>query len=309
MARTKTTPATPAEAPAIRPEKEAAIIAVQDAAMTGAEQEELMDLGRRLGQMEAASFFGNISDGILISAYENVKKSKAWKRLSGKDGKSFPNLDAFCQERLGYSERRLRQVLTNRDTLGTEAYEQAERLGLRQVDYDTIKALPAPDQELVRRAVEEAQSRADVLDLMQELAVRTAQERKGLTKQIDSAKKDSTALEKRLEVVTKQKDDAEARAARIAVTPPDEALAELHEEAAVILAEAQGIVRGKLRNAMVALQNHDEDNGAFMAGLVAQVQADLQTLRDEFNLPDAVGDGTPAWQAWNAQQDASARPQ
>ena len=154
---------------------------------TQAEQEkdELMDLGRRLGQMETAAFVGNISDGILISAYENVKKSKAWKLLRNRSGEIFPNLDAFCQERLGFSAKRLSQIHGNREALGQETFEQAERLGLRQVDYNAIKGLPAPDQELVRRAVEEAQSRDEVLDLLQELAGRHANEKAAFAKQAD----------------------------------------------------------------------------------------------------------------------------
>ena len=50
--------------------------------------------------------------------------------------------------------------------------------------------------------------------------------------------------------------------------------------------DALGAIRGQLRQALIALQNHDEDNGVFMAGLVGQLQADLNTLRNEFNLPD-----------------------
>lgn len=133
-----------------------------------AEKETLMDLGRRLGQMETAAFLGNISDGVMLSAYENVKKSKAWALLTNKKtGNYFQNLDEFCQEKLGYSARRLAQVSGNRSLIGNEAFGQAEQLGLRQIDYNAIKSLPAPEQELVRRAVEDAKSRDEVLDLLQ----------------------------------------------------------------------------------------------------------------------------------------------
>lgn len=308
MARTKTKPLSPVDTPEVLPAVVERIHAAQDGALAEPEREALMDLGRRLGQMEAATFLGNISDGILLSAYENVKKSKAWRNLVGKDGKSFPNLEAFCQERLGFSKRRLNQIIENRGVLGQEAFEQAERIGLRQVDYNAIKSLPAPEQELVRRAVEETKSRDEVIDLIQELASRNATEREALTKQIEGVKKDQAATEKRLGVVTKQKEAAEERAALIAVASPDEVLAEMLKEASEILAEAQGMVRGRLRAALIALHNQGEDNSTHMAGLVGQLQADLVTLRDEFNLADVVGDGTPAWQAWVAQQDAGAKP-
>lgn len=46
---------------------------------------------------------------------------------------------------------------------------------------------------------------------------------------------------------------------------------------------------GGLRQALIALANHGEARGehhVFMAGLVGQVQAQLDAVREEFNLPD-----------------------
>lgn len=153
------------------------------------EREELLALGRSLGQMEVATFFGQMSDMAALAAYDNAKKSRGWKNLRMMNGDICPNFDAFCQERFGYSERHLRRISGNRELLGQEAFEQAEKIGLRQVDYNAIKALPAPDQELIRRATEEAQSRDEVLSLLQELAARHAKEKESLSKERDEATK------------------------------------------------------------------------------------------------------------------------
>ncbi|QDL55318.1 hypothetical protein [Rhodoferax aquaticus] len=73
----------------------------------------------------------------------------------------------------------------------------------------------------------------------------------------------------------------------IAKATPDDVLAELHQEAAALLRNAQGAVAGELRQALIALQNHKgAEQNVFMAGLVGQLQADLTALREEFNLPD-----------------------
>lgn len=109
-----------------------------------------------------------------------------------------------------------------------------------------------------------------------------------LRRALREAEKEKLATEKRLEVLSRQRDEAEARAAQIAVLPPDEALAELQREATRRLTDAQGAVRGGLRMALIALKNHDEDNTLFAAGLVGQLAADLAALRDEFGLPDAT---------------------
>ena len=68
---------------------------------------------------------------------------------------------------------------------------------------------------------------------------------------------------------------------------PDQVLTELQKEASGICSEAVGCVRGQLRQALIAIKNHgDDDHSIFLAGLVGQVQADLTALREEFALPD-----------------------
>ena len=107
------------------------------------------------------------------------------------------------------------------------------------------------------------------------------------------------AERERLEAVNAELHD-EAR--RIKRYKPDEALARLHHEAAEVLAEVLGRARGGLRAALKALHESGTDQSRLMAGMVGQLQAVLLDLRDEFNLPDVVGDGTPEWQRWAEAQ-------
>lgn len=272
------------------------------------EKDEAFTAGADIGRLEALDFVATVANSAILSVYENVKKSKTWKHLRNPLSatcSNFQSLDEYCQVKLGKTYYRLQHLVANRNVIGQDAFEQAERLGLRQRDYDAIKALPAPDQELVRRAVEEAKSRDEVLDLLQELAARHAKEKEAFTQQAEEAKQERAATLKRLEVVTRQKEAAEEKAARIAVLPPDEALAGLLHEAGGYLAQAQGAVNGGLRAALIALKNHPDDNTHYMAGMVGQLMSDLVALRDEFNLPDVLGDGTPEWQRWHAAQEAS----
>jgi predicted transposase YbfD/YdcC len=85
----------------------------------------------------------------------------------------------------------------------------------------------------------------------------------------------------------KKIDQLKAQARRIEKLPPDEQLQQLLQEAAAITRDAMGAVRGGVRQALIAIKNHGtDDNSVIMAGLVGQVQADLNALREEFNLPD-----------------------
>lgn len=260
---------------------------------TQAEQEkdEAFAAGVDIGRLEAMDFVATIANSAILSVYENVKKSKAWQHLrnpkSG-DGRHFESLEEFCEVKLGKSYKRLRELALNRNVIGHEAFEQAERLGLRQVDYNAIKTLPAPDQELVRRAVEEAQSRDEVLDLLQELAARHAKEKEALTQQVEEGKLEHAAVVKRLEVVTEQKEKAEARAARIAVMKPNEAFTELKTEATRVNSDALGAIRGGVRQVLVKLAEAPEggEQSIFAASLIGELQAELNALREEFGLPD-----------------------
>lgn len=97
------------------------------------------------------------------------------------------------------------------------------------------------------------------------------------------------AVEKVLADKNTAMDKLRAQVKRIANVPPDDALADLQREATANMNDALGAVRGGLRAALIALNNHGDERGqqvVFMAGLVGQVAAELAALREEFNLPD-----------------------
>lgn len=90
-----------------------------------------------------------------------------------------------------------------------------------------------------------------------------------------------------LEAKNKRIDKLERDAVRIGKSTPDQVLLELQKESTALMNDALGCVRGQIRSAFIALKNHsDDDNSLFMAGLVGQLQGDLNALREEFNLPD-----------------------
>lgn len=187
----KPTPAAQAVAVVVNDQATAQEVAAADAmAATREAMDEVLAAGIDLGRLEALDFIAVTANTAALAVYQNVKKSKAWRLLKNPQSAvsaNFQSLEEFCEVKLGKSYRRMQTLLGQSNLIGQEAYEQAERLGLRDVDYNAIKALPAPDQELVRRAVEEAQSREEVLDLLQELVVRNAKEKEALATQVEEA--------------------------------------------------------------------------------------------------------------------------
>lgn len=76
---------------------------------------------------------------------------------------------------------------------------------------------------------------------------------------------------------------------------PDERLAQIKKEAASIAADAEGAILGNLRLALQELTAFSgADQSVYMAGLIGQVQAQLNALRTEFNLPDVSNAATQA---------------
>jgi hypothetical protein len=128
-----------------------------------------------------------------------------------------------------------------------------------------------------------------------------------LRTRLREAKAEKEANDKLLENKNKQIDKLEREKQRIAAMEPAAALAALRQEATGHLSATQGMVTGQLRAALLALNDAPDDEGKtlFMAGMVGQLMADLVALRDEFNLPNVVGDGRPEWQQWADKQAAA----
>ena len=107
---------------------------------------------------------------------------------------------------------------------------------------------------------------------------------KELRKAVREAKHEKEATEKLLSNKNAQIDKLSRH---IAKSTPDQVHSELLKESTALMNDALGCVRGQIRQSFIALGEHSEDdNSLFMAGLVGQLQADLNALREEFNLPD-----------------------
>lgn len=136
------------------------------------EADEVFAAGVDIGRLETATFFATVAITSVIQIYKKVKETKSWRLLKNKkngDGRHFESLEEFCEDKLGKSYRRMRELASNHDSIGQEAFEQAEQLGLRQSDYNLIKALPAPKQVLVKQALAEGVSKEDLQRSLREL--------------------------------------------------------------------------------------------------------------------------------------------
>lgn len=305
MARTPTKTTPPAAEPALNETALATLEAApRQLAVAHEAMDEVLAAGIDLGRLEAMDFVATVANSAILAIYENVKKSKAWRLLrnpkSG-DGRQFESLDEFCEVKLGKSYKRMRELALNRNILGEEAFEQAERLGLHQRDYNAIKALPAPDQELVRRAVEEATTREQVLDVLHDLAARTVQREAALQNELQDARDQAEELAASKKVVEGTVADLRKQARRLAQATPDEVAADLRGQVLEVMKTIEADLRGPLADGLEQLMTHGEETGhgqlAWVKGQLEAVLERLKTVAGRVGVELVADSGKPAWLA------------
>ena len=151
--------------------------------------------GKLLGQLEAFAFITTVGETAMASIYEKVKKSKTWAFIPNPQiptGGNFESLDDFCRVMLGKSYNRMQAIVSNRNAVTQELFDQSEKLGLRQADYNAIKALPLPDREAVQAAIADGSSREEVIAVLLDISGKVEK----MTNVVDQLRGDIEAVEK-----------------------------------------------------------------------------------------------------------------
>jgi len=186
--------------PEITPERGAELMQTQNT-MAVADQAvmDVADLYKALGRIEATEFYRKISDVVAAQTFAEIRVGKKYKGLPyrDKDGitRRVGDFEEFCRVFLGKSYNRCLELSQNLHTLGPDLYESAERIGFKARDYQALKALPESEQEIVKTALA-AESKEQVLDILQDLAARHQSERAAAKKQTEDLKADLDARDK-----------------------------------------------------------------------------------------------------------------
>ncbi len=269
-----------------------------------AEQQENIDgvfaLGRMLGAAQMAGSIASISAVAEIRAFDEVNKSKSFKHLKiNVDGefRQAENIDEFC--RAVFGGRGYKAMMDRRATLqrlGDDMFEGVNRLGLNRSQLRLLINLPEDTRSVVEEAMQ-AGSKSDVVTLIQSLANQLDEARA----KADELKADAVAKEAVSANKSKIIDDLRAREFGFQRLPHDEQVDALLAEATNLTNAALTAISGRLRQALVALENHGQSTSGvkdfrpLAAGLVGQIQQAVTILRDEFMLSDIIGDGVPEW--------------
>lgn len=123
---------------------------------------------------------------------------------------------------------------------------------------------------------------------------------KELRAKVRELRNEVTSKEEVLATRSAQINTLEEKLSRAKALPPDEVLTELQAEATKWTNDAHCALIGKFSGAVEALATHfithgGESINVFMAGLVGQLQADLNALRDRCGIPDVTPAMIPDW--------------
>lgn len=258
----------------------------------------------RLGQMVGARQMNDLAMKFLaaadISLFEEISKDKVYKHLPIRfpDGNLRPaeNIQEFCKVFFGTTYSVMAENRKALDVLGSESYEIAKNLGLKRTQLRLLINLPEDTRSVVEEAMQ-AGSKSDVVTLIQSLANQLDEARA----KTDELKADAVAKEAVSANKSKIIDDLRAREFGFQRLPHDEQVDALLAEATRMTNAALTAISGRLRQALVALENHGQSTSGvkdfrpLAAGLVGQIQKAVTILRDEFMLDDIIGDGVPEW--------------
>ncbi len=282
----------------------------QAAALQGAHSEERDLVNQLLGQVQMASSFARFADVVSLTKLKHIKESKMYRALAGKkgfnpDGQEIADIgtfDGFCQA-LGLSRSKVDEDLTNLNAFGEQALQQLSALGVGYREMRQFRKLPE-DQKTALLEVAKTGDKDSFLDLAEEIINRHSKEKEELTRERDEAKADYEAQSELLGKKTAALDSAvmelEKTRKRIQTLPAEEAMSELRREVASVAFECEATLMGRLRNAFDTLviegRQNESDERLYMAGLLRQVEVQIATIREDYDLPESFGtDSAPDW--------------
>jgi hypothetical protein len=268
-------------------------------------QAEGRDLANQmLGQIQMSRAISKFTDVVSLSKLKIIKENKIYRGLAGQkaqdaNGQEIPDVGTwvgFCMA-LGVSASKIDEDLTNLKIFGEDALEQMQRTGIGYREMRQFRKLPTD----AKTALIEAAKAGDtdtLLELAEDLMAKHIKEKAALQKEVEAR---DQRIARHAAKIQEYEDAADAKLA----TP-------VHTQVAESAALALGVMQGELRDSFEKLGEHHVAQGTavdgreVMSGYVAQLQQQLNELREAFMLSDTVGDGTPDWKKWAAKQNDKA---
>ncbi|HDY5341420.1 TPA: hypothetical protein RQ688_002431 [Klebsiella pneumoniae] len=281
------------------------------ATVSGQMNDERDLLNQLLGQAQMADAFAQFSRTVRTSKLAFVKENKLYRHLKGKkmpDGPEFlmGTWDEFCRL-IGSSADHIDTDIANLRSFGEEALDSMSRMGIGYRELRQFRRLPEDQKSALIEVAKEGDKTA-LLDLAEEMIAKHAREKEELKTDLEISRQMLAEKKEELGTMRHEKEELKARLVRRTTTEtPD-------EEGVALEAEVTGFKSGvlsaffDLKSGFNALAEHTERTGinhtGMMAGLLDDLQAQFEDLRQEFSLPEARETSViPDWVTEAQQED------
>lgn len=309
MARTKSQPAELIPDVALNPELEATQNLMATVSSQMNDERDL--LNQLLGQAQMAGAFEDFSRTVRTSKLAFVKENKLYRNLKdAKNPHGAEKLSGTWEEFCGLLGRSVDQVdrdIANLTAFGEEALESMSRMGIGYRELRQFRRLPEDQKSALIEVAKEGDKTA-LLDLAEEMIAKHAREKEELKTDLEISRQMLAEKKEELGTMRNEKEELKSRLVRRSATEtPD-------EEGVALETEVTGFKSGvlsaffDLKSGFNALTEHTERTGinhtGMMAGLLDDLQAQFEELRQEFSLPEARETSViPDWVKEAQQED------
>lgn len=270
-------------------------------------QDERDLVNQLLGQAQMAGAFEDFSRTVRTSKLAYVKETKLYRAIAGKKNPHGAEIlsgtwEEFCNL-LGRSVDQVDRDIANLRAFGEEALESMSRMGIGYRELRQYRKLPEDQKTALLEAAKSGDKDAFV-DLAEELIAKSAKDKEALAQQLDNVNADYEAQSQVLADTSSKLQDTKLELEKsrrlVAARTANEKVIAIREEATKLATEAEAAVVCKLRPAVEALVAHADEDGAdhraVIAGLLAQVERAVSSIRVEYGIPATPdSDATPEW--------------
>ncbi|WGG64391.1 hypothetical protein [Enterobacter ludwigii] len=251
-------------------------------------------LNQLLGQAQMAGAFEDFSRTVRTSKLAFVKENKLYRNLKdAKNPHGAEKLSGTWEEFCGLLGRSVDQVdrdIANLTAFGEEALESMSRMGIGYRELRQFRRLPEDQKSALIEVAKEGDKTA-LLDLAEEMIAKHAREKEELTTDLEISRQMLAEKKEELGTMRNEKEELKSRLVRRSATEtPDEEGVALETE---VTGFKSGVISAffDLKSGFNALTEHTERTGinhtGMMAGLLDDLQAQFEELRQEFSLPEA----------------------
>lgn len=241
----------------------------QAAALAGSYGDERDELNQILGQIQMGRAFAKLADVVSLSKLAHIKESKKYRALAGKRGidpygneiADVGTWEGFCLA-VGTTRSKVDEDLINLKTFGEEALEGLNSVGAGYRELRQYRRLPEDDKTALIEVAKSGDKDAFV-EVAEQLISKHAKEKEEVNKKLEETTANYEAQGLVLADAQRKNADLQTKAQLLKKLPPDEAAAQMREEASQVCDEVESLIRLNVGHTLEQVLNSgkvDEDN-------------------------------------------------